>query len=557
MTPPLALSVADRPHGDVAARDESAGPFVVNLCASTTPMALAQPKDPELKRFKFFVSRRLEDGRERFRLHMGYFETLQEAEEWVGVAREFYPGAWAGEAPGKKLRPQSSASDASRRLPPPDVAVVAASPPVSVASVDLPQAPPPAIDVPVLHAVAAAEPAEAPARPANGAAAEPVLELLEDAPHPSSASRGPGHSTETRVSRAAAAPSSSTVASSGGTAVPSGRAAGQPRSNVREVLASLDETQSTREMPRLSASPAPPPSPERNLTDSQVLRILEDRRSNGEHAEPDDGIALLKPDDTSTRRALKEAVASSQPVSFVVQLKWSVQPIDVADVPPLAIFGAYTLYTVEGSREGRRWYGLRLGFFSDAISAKQVAHYVRSEFNSVAVVPVSPQERARAGDADGHRTVSESQRAVATTGPTVGPPAASKPSPSSSKPSRPSGAKSAVRDKLPDPTAEFKLIDDLPAATPPSQPKVAKPHASAAPRRAAKVSHGRVGAREKRSAQTLEETLEILGADQLEIDGRSEKPARSLSSPVKTPARRNSPFTRFLARLSENTHKDR
>ena len=69
-------------------------------------------------------------------------------------------------------------------------------------------------------------------------------------------------------------------------------------------------------------------------------------------------------------------------------------------MPPLAIFSAYTLYTVEGSRDGRKWYGLRLGFFSDAISAKQVAYYVRSEFASVAVVPVSPQEKARATEQD-------------------------------------------------------------------------------------------------------------------------------------------------------------
>jgi len=76
-----------------------------------------------------------------------------------------------------------------------------------------------------------------------------------------------------------------------------------------------------------------------------------------------------------------------------------VQPIDLARVPPLAIFGAYTLYTVEGSREGRRWFGLRLGFFSDANSAKQVAQYVRSEFSSVAVVPVSLKERDGASGA--------------------------------------------------------------------------------------------------------------------------------------------------------------
>ena len=85
-------------------------------------------------------------------------------------------------------------------------------------------------------------------------------------------------------------------------------------------------------------------------------------------------------------------------MSFAVQLYWSVQPVELDKVPPLAIFSAYTLYTVEGSREGRKWYGLRLGFFSDAISAKQVAYYVRSEFTSVAVVPVSPAEKGRASD---------------------------------------------------------------------------------------------------------------------------------------------------------------
>jgi hypothetical protein len=82
----------------------NADTYVINLCSSTTPMALAQPDAPELKRFRFFVSRRLEDGRERFRLHMGHFETLEEAEDWLGVVRDVYPGAWAGETPGKRLR---------------------------------------------------------------------------------------------------------------------------------------------------------------------------------------------------------------------------------------------------------------------------------------------------------------------------------------------------------------------------------------------------------------------------------------------------------------------
>jgi len=77
-------------------------------------MALAQTDLPELKRFTFFVSRRFEEGRERFRLHMGYFATLAEAEEWLSVVREIYPGAWAGEAPGRKLRERATAAAAAQ-----------------------------------------------------------------------------------------------------------------------------------------------------------------------------------------------------------------------------------------------------------------------------------------------------------------------------------------------------------------------------------------------------------------------------------------------------------
>jgi hypothetical protein len=95
--------------------------FVINLCSSTTPMALVHPDAPELKRFRFFVSRRLEDGRERFRLHMGHFETLEEAEDWLSVVRDVYPGAWAGETPGKRLRSRGgNRAGCRRRQSPPE-----------------------------------------------------------------------------------------------------------------------------------------------------------------------------------------------------------------------------------------------------------------------------------------------------------------------------------------------------------------------------------------------------------------------------------------------------
>ena len=68
--PDYVVNTLTRPAGAAAK-----GGYVINLTSSTTPMALSQPKDPTLAQYTFFVSRRREDGRERFRLHMGYFET--------------------------------------------------------------------------------------------------------------------------------------------------------------------------------------------------------------------------------------------------------------------------------------------------------------------------------------------------------------------------------------------------------------------------------------------------------------------------------------------------
>jgi hypothetical protein len=304
---------------------------------------------------------------------------------------------------------------------------------------------------------------------------------------------------------------------------------------VREVLAALGDASATGET-RLMHAPAPPratsPASDDAMTDTQVMRMLEARRPEG--AEPAENAAgsnipLLKPDDTGTRAALKEAVASNAAVSFAVQLQWSVQPVELDKVPPLAIFSAYTLYTVEGSRQGRKWYGLRLGFFSDAISAKQVAYYVRSEFVSVAVVPVSPQEKARATDDD--------RRATLATGP-------------------------APRRSEDD---EFKLFDDAhevkiptPAAARAAKAPVKPAARAASPAARGGRNAGKVGARERRGAQTLEETLEILGAGQLAIDDGSgetlnDSGVRHLR--VEIQQQRNSPFARLLERLSDRVKK--
>ena len=227
--------------------------------------------------------------------------------------------------------------------------------------------------------------------------------------------------------------------------------------------------------------------------------------------------------------ALLESAPRSEKPCFAVQLAWSVQPIDIAQVPKLAIFSAYTLYGAEGNRDGRRWYGMRLGFFTDAVSAKQVAHYVRSEFATVSVVPVTTRERERAR--------------LAATRPPSGAPAADTPSIVLATP----------------PTQQFEFIEDKsPAPSPGVTPGSGAPRAPRpAPGKRARLrtQSGAVKASARVKPMTLEETLEILGAGELQVDdSRAPLINDTGAPPAKAkPASRNkaSRLGRLFERLSE------
>jgi hypothetical protein len=272
-------STSENPFGlsnaDLGPRPQGApgnGPFMLTLCRLAAPVSIRPPTSPELKHFTFFTSSaRQPDGSERLYLHMGYFETLDDAERWVRIARSRYP-----------------------------------------------------------HAIATIAPAATPRQPHAAA--------------PLSADPQP--------------------------ALP----------------------------PRASRSPLEDAS----LSDTQVLRMLERRGAQARHDGDDshcEHIALLRPEDTAVRHALKEAVTQGAAVFFAVQLEWSAQPIDLSRLPQLPIFKAYTLYATESHREGRSRYFLRLGFFADPVSAKQVAAHVLSSFAAAAVVPVIEEEVTRVREA--------------------------------------------------------------------------------------------------------------------------------------------------------------
>lgn len=88
-----------------ANEDESSGMglYVINLDSSSIPMALTVPFRHELIGFTVFRSRSFEHGRERFRLHLGYFESERRAKEALPIVRKHYPDAWISAAPATNL----------------------------------------------------------------------------------------------------------------------------------------------------------------------------------------------------------------------------------------------------------------------------------------------------------------------------------------------------------------------------------------------------------------------------------------------------------------------
>ena len=271
---------------------------MLTLCELSAPTRIRTPDSESMRQFKFFMSRsRNADGTEQRRLHMGYFGSLAEAEQWAQTMRTRFPAAKAERVPLRILQQRT-----------PETPAV-----------------PPAGDVPV-------------------------------------------------------------------------------------------------------------------MTDTQVLRVLEARRFTPvEQAQENDvrGISLVGPDDTQSRRVLKDAVIQGAPVQFAVQLFESATQINLANVSALAIFSHYTLYKTSVTREQRAAHSLRLGFFKDAISAKQVAYYVRSHFATVAVVPVTEAERQQAtrSPIDPDQLSDSFQRSLDDALDAPAPAPAPKPIPAPSKPS--------------------------------------------------------------------------------------------------------------------------
>jgi hypothetical protein len=111
-------------------------------------------------------------------------------------------------------------------------------------------------------------------------------------------------------------------------------------------------------------------------------------------------------DGTQTLRALTplELADEAQSRWFVVQLAVSEQPVELHTMPHLDIFDEYRLYTVTGIDQGRVLHSLRLGFFSEQVSANVVTGYLKSFFESAEIKRISDAEHARFTDRRAHST---------------------------------------------------------------------------------------------------------------------------------------------------------
>jgi hypothetical protein len=325
-----------------------------------------------------------------------------------------------------------------------------------------------------------------------------------------------------------------------------------PKSAGHDATSSLSDVRATiASLADAGDGPAPPADPV--LEGAAVLRLLTSARPapaarlapvqtaakrNGASAPSERAPAA-----SGVERSAPQMAAQPEPALFAVQLLWSVQAIDMTKVPQLAIFSAYTLYGAEGNRDGRRWYGLRLGFFTDAVSAKQVAQYVRSEFTSVSVVPVTERERTRAGAAT------------------------AKPLPAIAPPKSDAPELNFINDVSTD-TATSGSRPALEASGPPAsggaptlQPAVVSAlgmSSRATPGKRAKLRNAPGGKPVSRRTTpnrqlSLEETLEILGAGELQMESsrRRELLSESAVRDRRRPEASTSRFGRLINRLAE------
>ncbi len=367
-----------RSHGQT---HEAALPelFVINLCASMTPMPAVPKHLKGFEKYKLYQVSRQEDGRRRFRLRLGFFTSEGDAEWVLNSVRSLYPAAFTGCVTHEDLRytndsppvaaPQATASAVP--IPTTAQAVSIQPAPSSPAPVAKPIAAKP-VDVPAAPATSVAKQSSLPLTLAKTIIATPTAPATQSYAQPFHVGRGvdlPETSLElTDEYPNPAAPST-----------PPATAAKSPARSIEQPVAKPPVT-------------APATAPASSTTSNGPVRHA------SVIAPPkivDDYVPIL--DTTLTIRTLTKAEAEdpNRPKWFAVHLALSEQPINLDTMPKLDIFAAYTLYSVASMEDGTIKHALRLGFFKETVSAEAVMGYLKAFFNNPSLTQISNAEYQR------------------------------------------------------------------------------------------------------------------------------------------------------------------
>jgi hypothetical protein len=398
---------------DVERRLGGAGPFVINLHASTAPIGLPSKSPAGNEQARLYQIQRVDDGRIRYRLRLGPFATEDEAEIALAQARFEYPGALMvtaapddlhaislvrGKAnpggPSADVRSTDTSADArntdtvlqpvldTRRFTLPITAD-----PVAPAALPAAAAPVPPLTLTLVE--------DAPAR----AAAPPlILTLVEDDPV-----RAAAPVLVAAVPKPTPTPAAVIAAPAAAVAAPvrapvvakTAPAAAAPQ---RAAVSAASDAASMQAL--ISAIDTEIDTTPRNAAARPVLHTVPAAKVTARRDDARAGAPVPSLESTQTLRPLTPLELGEHEAArwFVVQLAVSDDAFDPDALPHLDIFSLYRLYSVIGLDQGRLVHALRLGFFGEEVGARAVASYLSAFYDEPLVKRVSVAERDRFAD---------------------------------------------------------------------------------------------------------------------------------------------------------------
>jgi hypothetical protein len=378
--------------------------FVINLCASMTPMPAVPKNLKGFEKYKLYQVSRQEDGRRRFRLRLGFFTSETDAEWVLNSVRGLYPAAFTGCVTTEDLRFMGDVLPAARVVP-----VTGAAPAAAVAASATAIASP-------IRSIAPGSVASSAASPVKTAATKDTRSPtpLADAPAPTSVSK-PAPVTMPSIKAEPAMVLSASIPAATPQPATDGKSVAQPFHVGRGVdlpeinLELTDEYQTLSAPAKPTLAPAPPQVKQPTAAAFSATGAYPAAskakdgaiRSASIISPPkvvDDYVPIL--DTTLTIRTLTrtEAEDPNRQKWFAVQLALSEQPINLDTMPKLDIFAAYTLYCVATMESGTVKHALRLGFFRESVSAEAVMGYLKAFFNQPTINQISTAEFDRFAD---------------------------------------------------------------------------------------------------------------------------------------------------------------